>query len=82
MGLYIVDCRMYIGCWKLGSFRRNRGRRDAGYAEIGFVSHKYGVAGHLVYGNWVRFAFLGVGPGGRGGELGSFRIFGSWAKLG
>ena len=20
-GLYIVDCRMYIGCWKLGSFR-------------------------------------------------------------
>jgi len=24
IGLYIVDCRMYIGCWKLGSPARSR----------------------------------------------------------
>ena len=46
--------------------------------SIGFVSHNWGAAGHLVYENWVRFAEIRVGgtPGMR--KLGSFCIIGGW----
>jgi hypothetical protein len=47
---------------KLGSFRKNSFWLLAfGRAGIGFVSMKQGVAGHLVRGNWVRFAEMGTG---------------------
>ena len=48
---------------ELGSFRVNRGRRDTWYAGIGFVSSKrwWCEAGGRV--NWVRFVYLGRGPG-------------------
>ncbi len=70
-------------------FLRLAGR---GGREIGFVSHNWWAPGRnlgsvrtmgkpgrwLRNGTWVRFAFLEVGRGGRGGRLGSFRIF--WSR--
>ena len=46
-------CRARTG--KLGSFREKGGAAKMAGGQIGFVSRKYGVAGHLVCWNWVRF---------------------------
>ena len=49
-----------------------------GSGELGsFCIIGYGEGGETQ--DWVRFAFLIVGRGGRVGKLGSFRIFGSLA---
>ncbi len=48
--------------WAARAVARERGEsREAKVGKaawIGFVSHNWGVVGHLVYANWVRFAFL------------------------
>ncbi len=47
-----------LGMRELGSFCIFWVGGIVGVGQIGFVLQKSGVAGHLVYENWVRFAFF------------------------
>ena len=82
-GLYIVDCRMYIGCWKLGSFRVFGG---AGHLVCGnWAKGLYIVDCRMYIGgwNWVRFAFLVRGRVDVGANWVRFVFFACWGgKLG
>ncbi len=82
---------------RLGSFRGNRGRRDAGYAGIGFVSHFWGggtldmqkLGSFRVFGSWGNPKPVVIGfvshfwssTGPPRGKLGSFRIIGGMAGV-
>ena len=58
IGLYIVDCRMYIGCWELGSFRIFWSGTGPPWLRLGSFRGIEARGGWRRSVNWVRFAYL------------------------